>query len=63
MALGYWRDAGLTEAQFLRHPGTGERLYRTGDLARYLPDGNLEFLGREDSQVKINGLPHRARRD
>ncbi|MEX4005656.1 hypothetical protein AB4Y38_43860, partial [Paraburkholderia sp. EG285A] len=34
----------------------GDRLYRTGDLALYLPDGNLEFLGRNDDQVKIRGF-------
>ena len=39
---------------FSREPGA--RLYRTGDLARYLPDGNLEFLGRLDDQVKIRGF-------
>ena len=55
LALGYWRDEGLTNASFIIHPRTGERLYRTGDLGRYLPDGNIEFLGREDSQVKVQG--------
>ena len=55
VARGYWRDPQQTSSRFLVVPGTGERLYRTGDIARYLPDGNLEFLGREDSQVKING--------
>ncbi len=55
VALGYWRDEALTAASFPRHPVTGQRLYRTGDLARYLPDGNLEFLGRRDNQVKISG--------
>ena len=45
-----------------RPPATGERLYRTGDLGRYLPDGNIEFLGRQDNQVKIRGPPDRARR-
>jgi nonribosomal peptide synthetase protein BlmIV len=55
VAVGYWRDLEQTGSRFLVHPVTGERLYRTGDIARYLPDGNLEFLGREDSQVKING--------
>ncbi len=55
VALGYWRDEERTGASFLVHPATGERLYRTGDLGRYLPDGSLEFLGREDFQVKIGG--------
>ncbi|MEV4616053.1 amino acid adenylation domain-containing protein [Kitasatospora sp. NPDC049258] len=56
VAMGYWRDEERTKASFLTHPRTGERLYRTGDLGRYLPDGNLEFLGREDFQVKIHGF-------
>ena len=55
LALGYWRDADLTARRFPRHPATGERLYRTGDLGRYLPDGEIELLGREDNQVKISG--------
>ncbi|MFK0289756.1 amino acid adenylation domain-containing protein [Streptomyces sp. NPDC090442] len=56
VALGYWRDEEQTRYRFPRDPETGERLYRTGDLARHLPDGNLEFLGRQDGQVKINGF-------
>ncbi|KIL51086.1 non-ribosomal peptide synthetase [Jeotgalibacillus campisalis] len=55
LAQGYWKDKEKTRASFIFHPKTGERLYRTGDLGRYLPDGNIEFLGREDSQVKIQG--------
>lgn len=55
VARGYFNDEAKTKASFIRHPVTGERLYRTGDLGRYLPDGNIEFLGREDFQVKING--------
>jgi pyochelin synthetase len=55
LALGYWQDHDRTDASFLTHPVTGERMYRTGDLGRYLPDGNIEFLGREDSQVKVLG--------
>ncbi|HMQ31650.1 MAG TPA: amino acid adenylation domain-containing protein [Chloroflexaceae bacterium] len=55
LAQGYWRDEAKTNASFFAHPRTGERLYRTGDLGRYLPDGNIEFLGREDFQVKIRG--------
>ena len=55
LARGYWRDEAKTRAQFVSHPQSGERLYRTGDLGRYLPDGNIEFLGREDDQVKVQG--------
>ena len=55
LAKGYWRDEERTRANFIHHPRTGERLYKTGDLGRYLPDGNIEFLGREDFQVKIQG--------
>jgi amino acid adenylation domain-containing protein len=55
LALGYWKDEAKTNERFITHPRTGERLYKTGDLGRYLPDGNIEFLGREDFQVKIRG--------
>lgn len=55
LALGYWRDPETTNAKFSTHPVTGNRLYKTGDLGRYLPDGNLEILGRVDFQVKIDG--------
>jgi amino acid adenylation domain-containing protein len=55
LAKGYWRDEKKTSECFITHPATGERLYRTGDRGRYLPDGNIEFLGRIDSQVKIRG--------
>lgn len=55
LADGYLGDRERTAQRFIRHPETGERLYRTGDLGRYLPDGTIEFLGREDSQVKIRG--------
>jgi pyochelin synthetase len=55
LAKGYWKDPERTAAKFINHPRTGERIYRTGDIGRYLPDGNIEFLGREDQQVKING--------
>ncbi|MEU0023690.1 condensation domain-containing protein, partial [Streptomyces rochei] len=55
VAHGYWNDPTRTAERFLTHPATGERLYRTGDLGRYHPDGTIEFLGRNDHQVKING--------
>ena len=55
LARGYWRDPVRTAAAFVPHPRTGERLYRTGDLGRFLPRGEIEFLGREDLQVKIRG--------
>ncbi|WP_350936410.1 non-ribosomal peptide synthetase/type I polyketide synthase [Micromonospora mangrovi] len=55
LADGYWRDEEKTAARFVTHPVTGERLYRTGDLGRWRPDGTIEFLGREDFQVKVGG--------
>jgi thioesterase domain-containing protein len=55
LARGYWRDEEQTRASFIIHPRTGERLYRTGDLGRYVPDGSIEFLGRKDFQVKVQG--------
>ncbi|MEU4279361.1 amino acid adenylation domain-containing protein [Streptomyces tanashiensis] len=55
LARGYLNDEAKTNAAFLHHPVTGERLYRTGDMGRFLPDGTIEFLGRLDSQVKIQG--------
>lgn len=55
LARGYLNDPEKTSASFITHPITGDRLYRTGDLGRWLADGNIEFLGREDFQVKIQG--------
>ncbi len=55
LAQGYLGDPERTGQRFITCPRTGERLYRTGDLGRYLPDGTIEFLGREDTQVKIRG--------
>jgi acyl carrier protein len=59
LARGYLRRPDLTAEKFIPHPFShepGARLYKTGDLARYLPDGNIEFLGRTDDQVKIRGF-------
>ncbi|MBS9437043.1 amino acid adenylation domain-containing protein [Photorhabdus noenieputensis] len=55
LALGYWADLEKTAQAFITHPQTGERLYRTGDLGRWRPDGNIEFLGRNDHQIKVRG--------
>ena len=55
VALGYWRNDALSRAQFVGQAHTRQRLYKTGDLGRYLPDGNIQFLGRADQQVKIHG--------
>jgi D-alanine--poly(phosphoribitol) ligase subunit 1 len=57
LARGYVNNAALTNEKFTDNPvNPGERIYRTGDVARWLPDGNIEYLGREDHQVKIRGL-------
>ncbi len=56
VARGYLNRAQLTAERFLEDPFSAGRMYRTGDLGRYLPDGNLEYLGRNDDQVKIRGL-------
>ncbi len=59
LARGYLNRPELTAEKFIPdpfRPGPEARLYRTGDLARYLPDGNVEFLGRMDFQVKVRGF-------
>ncbi|WDD36594.1 amino acid adenylation domain-containing protein (plasmid) [Nostoc sp. UHCC 0926] len=63
VARGYLNRPDLTREKFISNPfaetgaiASGQRLYKTGDLARYLPDGNIEFLGRIDHQVKIHGF-------
>jgi len=55
LAKGYWQDEQRTQHSFFQHPDTGERLYRTGDLGRLCANGEIEFLGREDLQVKVKG--------
>ncbi|HEY8898434.1 MAG TPA: amino acid adenylation domain-containing protein, partial [Niastella sp.] len=55
LARGYWNRTELTAAKFIANPFGSGRLYRTGDIARWLPDGNIECLGRIDDQVKIRG--------
>ncbi|WP_341529474.1 amino acid adenylation domain-containing protein [Nostoc sp. UHCC 0302] len=59
LARGYLNRPELTTEKFISNPFSlqeQQRLYKTGDLARYLPDGNIEFLGRLDNQVKIRGF-------
>ncbi|MGA8764212.1 MAG: non-ribosomal peptide synthetase, partial [Candidatus Sulfotelmatobacter sp.] len=61
VARGYRNNPVLTAERFLRNPfqngnGSHNRLYRTGDLARFLPNGEIEFLGRSDEQMKIRGF-------
>ncbi|MEV2278152.1 amino acid adenylation domain-containing protein [Nocardiopsis sp. NPDC049922] len=55
LARGYLGDAERTARSFVTDPATGRRLYRTGDWGRLLPNGEIEFLGREDMQVKVGG--------
>ncbi|HWI59618.1 MAG TPA: amino acid adenylation domain-containing protein, partial [Bacillota bacterium] len=60
VARGYWKRPELTAEKFIPNPFCHSQpaayLYKTGDLARYLPDGNIEFLGRIDQQVKVRGF-------
>ena len=59
LAQGYLNQSVLTAEKFIPNPfheGSSEYLYKTGDLAKYLPDGNIDFLGRIDFQVKIRGF-------
>ncbi len=59
VAQGYWRREDLTAERFIPNLFSDDpaaRLYKTGDLARYLPDGNIDYLGRIDDQVKIRGF-------
>jgi amino acid adenylation domain-containing protein len=56
---GYFNDVEMTQSQFIPNPFSDDpdaRIYKTGDLARYLPDGNIEYLGRIDNQVKMRGF-------
>jgi amino acid adenylation domain-containing protein len=56
IARGYLNDKNLTEEKFIDNPyQTGERLYRSGDLGKWLPDGDIEYIGRKDTQVKVRG--------
>lgn len=52
---GYWNRESLTKEKYISNMFGNGKLYRSGDLARYLPDGNIEFLGRIDEQVKLHG--------
>lgn len=56
LARGYFNQEDLTDEKFISHPFfENERIYMTGDLARWMPDGNIEFVGRTDDQVKVRG--------
>ncbi|MEM0939717.1 MAG: amino acid adenylation domain-containing protein [Bacteroidota bacterium] len=55
LAMEYLGDEKMTKQRFFKHPIDGQQLYRTGDLGRYMPGGEIEFIGREDNQIKIRG--------
>ena len=56
LARGYLNRPELTEEKFVKNPYGEGMLYRSGDLVRWMPDGNIEYLGRIDEQVKIRGF-------
>ena len=59
VAQGYLNQPELTRERFVPDPfaaDEAQRLYRTGDVVKFLPDGNIEFIGRSDGQVKIRGF-------
>ena len=56
LAKGYLNDEQRTAEKFIFHPVTKERLYKTGDLGLYHSDGRIEFVGRQDGQIKIRGI-------
>ena len=58
LAEGYLNQEELTRKAFINNPFGDGMLYKTGDVARWLPDGNIEYLGRNDEQVKIRGFPY-----
>ena len=55
LAVGYWQRPELTAQRFIEHPLAKGKLYRSGDLARLNSNGDIEYLGRIDGQVKIRG--------
>lgn len=56
VGAGYWQRPELNSEKFIRNPFAAGQLYRTGDLVRWLPDGQLQYLGRIDLQVKLRGF-------
>ena len=70
LAQGYLHSPELTAERFINNPyfnpfspELAPKLYKTGDLARYLPDGTLQYISRNDHQIKLRGYPNRTRRN